>query len=264
MEPILSPEEWLAKQPKDEAKPSILSPEDWLAKQKESEGGKQLPQSDTSSDFVRALGNQLPQIQETYGAAKVLTGKGLGDKEMMQSGMETMKAGQKKQVSKESDEFLKAWEDGIGTVLTDWLPYQVGAGVGSLAETLAMMGIGAGVGAVTGAGAGALPGAIGGAVSKQLVKKGVKEAAENIVQKELQTQLAEGVAKKEAKEIAKAAGKEYVEAETKKLLADMAGEGAKAAAKKGAVAYGGTVGLIGMAGLHGAGEPTGRAIQEEE
>ena len=231
---------------------------------KEEEGAKQLPQSDTSSDFIRALGNQLPQIQETYGAAKVLTGKALDDKEMMQAGLETMKAGQKKQVSKESDELTKAWEAGIGTVLTDWLPYQAGAGVGSLMETLAMMGIGAGVGAVTGAGVGSVPGAIAGGLSKQLVKKGIKEAAEDVIQKELKQQLAEGLTKKEAKEAAKEAGKTFIEAETKKLLADMAGEGAKSAAKKGALAYGSSLGLAGMAGLHGAGEPTSRAIQEEE
>ena len=95
--------------------------------------------------------------------------------------MESMQAGEAKQVVKESDDFVKAWEKGIGTVITDWLPYQVGAGIGNLAETVAFSLAGAGVGAVTGAGVGAVPGAVAGAVSKTLIKQGIKEAAEKIV-----------------------------------------------------------------------------------
>jgi hypothetical protein len=197
-----------------------------------------LSDEDTSSDFMRGIYNYLPQLQETYGAAKALTGitaSKLGAKEtgksLLESGMESMGAGEAKQVARESDSFTKAFEKGIGTVVTDWLPYQMGAGVANLGETLAAMGIGAGVGALTGAGVGALPGAVAGAVSKTLIKNGVKE-------------LAEEVAKKEGKEAAEA----LVQAEAKKVLVGM----------------GKTAGMVGQAGLHGAGEVTGRAIQEAE
>ena len=83
-------------------------------------------------NFTRGVGNILPQLQNVYGGAKVLAGKALGSEEMMQSGMEHMKAGEAKTSVKESDDLYKAWDKGIGTVITDWLPYQVGAGVGSM------------------------------------------------------------------------------------------------------------------------------------
>ena len=137
--------------------------------------------AEEQGDFMRAIKNYLPGIQETYGGAKVLAGNVLDNKEMIQSGVESMKAGQQKQVSKETDEFTKAWEKGIGTVVTDWLPYQIGSGVMSAAEILTSMGIGAGVGAVTGAGVGSIPGALSGALGKTLLKKGIKEQAENIL-----------------------------------------------------------------------------------
>lgn len=193
-------------------------------------------------DFTRGIANILPQLQSTYGSAKVLAGKTLGDKEMMKSGMEYMQAGEAKTQTKESDEFTNAWNKGIGTVLTDWLPYQAGAGVGSLLETLGMMGIGAVGGAGVGVGVGAIPGAAMGLVGKQLVKKGVKEAAEAVL-------------KKEGKEAAEA----FVENEAKKTLAEQIAAGT---AKQGAKSYGTTAGIVGQAGLHGAGETTSRAIQE--
>jgi len=197
-----------------------------------------LPEGDTSSDFMRGIKNYLPQLQELGGAAKALTGVAatkLGAEEtgksLTRSGLETMEAGQAKAVVRESDEFLKAWEKGIGTVVTDWLPYQMGSGVANIAETLAAMGIGAGVGAITGAGVGALPGAIAGGLSKTLVKKGVKEAAEEI-------------AKTKGKDAAEA----YVEKEAKKVL----------------IGAGATTGMVGQAGVHGTGEVGGRAFEEEK
>lgn len=108
-----------------------------------------LPDSDTSSDFVRGIANYLPQLQELGGAAEALTGVAaskLGAKEtgksLTESGLKTMEAGQAKAVVRESDAFLNAWEKGIGTVVTDWLPYQAGAGAANIAETLGFMGIG--------------------------------------------------------------------------------------------------------------------------
>lgn len=223
------------------AKSRILG---YIEKQKapEPSGAKQV--GEDAPDFTRGLGNFIPQLESTYGGAKVLAGKALGDKEMMQSGIGHMKAGEAKTETKESDEFTNAWSKGIGTVLTDWLPYQAGAGVGSLLETLGMMGIGAGVGAVTGAGVGAVPAAAASLVGKQLVKKGIKEAAETIL-------------RKEGKEAAEA----FIENEAKKTLAEQITAGA---ATQGAKAYGSSAGIMAQAGLHGAGETTGRAVQEGE
>jgi hypothetical protein len=131
------------------------------------------PDTEESGNFARGIRNYLPGLQETYGGAKVFAGlaaKKLGAtdtaKSLIEGGIETMDVGQSKQVTRDTDSFTNAWEKGIGSVVTDWLPYQMGAGVANIAETLAMMGIGAGVGAVTGAGVGALPGAVAGAVSK--------------------------------------------------------------------------------------------------
>jgi hypothetical protein len=182
-------------------------------------------------DFMRGLGNLPGQIQETYGGAKTLAGVLLKSKDLIQSGLESMEEGKFRQTSKESDSFTEAWKEGIGTVLTDWLPYQIGSGVGSIAETGAFMLMGAGVGAVTGAGVGALPGALAGAVSKTLVKQGIKDAAEEI-------------AKKSGKE----AAQKYVEAQAKKAI----------------VSAGSTAGMVSQAGMHGTGEVTGRAVEEAQ
>ena len=109
---------------------------------------------------MRGLGNLPGQLQETYGGAKTLIGVLTKSKDLIQSGLESMEEGKFKQTSKQSDSFTEAYKEGIGTVLTDWLPYQIGSGVGSIAETGAFMLAGAAAGAVTGAGVGALPGAL--------------------------------------------------------------------------------------------------------
>ena len=182
-------------------------------------------------DFMRGLGNLPGQFQETFGAAKALAGVLTKSKDLVQSGLESMEEGKFRQTSKQSDSFTEAWKEGIGTVLTDWLPYQIGSGVGSIAETGAFMLAGAATGAVTGAGVGALPGALAGAVSKTLVKQGIKDAAEEI-------------AKKSGKE----AAQKYVEAQAKKAI----------------ISAGTTAGMVSQAGISGAGEVTGRAIEEAQ
>ena len=179
------------------------------------------------SDLARGFTNILPQLKETFGAAQVLAGKTLDNKEMMESGRERMRAAEKDIDSRESDSFTKAWEKGIGTVLTDWLPYQIGAGAGSLAETLLSMG----VGAAAGAGIASIPGAATGAVAKELVKKGVREKAEEIL-----------------KEGGEKAAQEYIEREAKKALRG----------------YGAATGMGAQSAVHGAGEVTSRAVEELE
>jgi uncharacterized membrane protein len=184
-----------------------------------------LPDSDTSSDFVRGITNYLPQLQELGGAAEALTGVAaskLGAKEtgksLTESGLKTMEAGQAKAVVRESDAFLNAWEKGIGTVVTDWLPYQVGAGAANIAETLGFMGVGALAGTLAAPGGGTAAGAATGLISKTLIKKGIKEAAEDLMKNETAKAIAEGASKKEAKEILVKITTTYPEFEPAKIL----------------------------------------------
>jgi hypothetical protein len=218
-----------------EAKNKILA---YLSKQTPAAPEGPIRAAEDAPDFTRGVGNIVPQLQNVASGAKALTGvvaKKMGFNEtgdsLIASGLQGMKKSEAEMVIKDSDEFTEAWEKGIGTVITDWLPYQAGAGVGSLLETLGFMAIGATAGAVGGAGVGALPGAVGGAISKTLIKQGVKEAAEKIV-----------------KEQGKEAAEKFVINE----------------AKKAAVKMGATAGMVGQAGMHGIGEVGGRAIEEAQ
>ena len=231
----------------------------------------QLPDDDETGDFMRGIYNYLPQLQETYGGAKVFTGMGLKKlgatetgQSLIESGKESMDIGESKQMTRESDSLTRAWEKGIGTVVTDWLPYNIGSGVASVAETLAVMGIGAGVGAVAGAGAGAIPGAVGAAVSKTLVKKGIVEAAENIIETEAKKALAAGATKQAAKVAGETAGAKFIESQSKNVLIAASEMAAKAYGKAGAKSYGATAAMAGQAGLYGTGETTSRAVNEAE
>jgi hypothetical protein len=200
----------------------------------EQQGPRVLGPEDTSSDFMRGIRNYLPQLQETFGGAQVLTGR-LAQKvgaeetggDLIKRGVENLQKAESKTVVRKTDEFTEALKEGIIPLITDWLPYQIGSGAANLAETLGTMAIGAGVGAATGAGVGALPGAISGVVAKSLVKKGIIEAAEKLSKDE-----AEKLILKEA--------------------------------KKQLIAMGTTAGMVGQAGLHGAGETTSRAVQEAQ
>ena len=200
----------------------------------EQQGPRVLGPEDTSSDFMRGIRNYLPQLQETFGGAQVLTGR-LAQKvgaeetggDLIKRGVENLQKAESKTVVRKTDEFTEALKEGIIPLITDWLPYQIGSGAANLAETLGTMAVGAGVGAAAGAGVGALPGAISGAVAKSLVKKGILEAAENM---------------------SKEAAEKHILKEAKKEL----------------IAMGTTAGMVGQAGLHGAGETTSRAVQEAQ
>jgi hypothetical protein len=214
-----------------------------------------LSDTDTSSDFVRGLTNYFPQLQELGGAAEALTGVGLHKlgatdtgKSLIEGGLKTMESGKAKQVSKESDDFLKAYGKGIGTVITDWLPYQMGAGVANVAETLGFSALGALAGTAIEPGAGTATGAFAGALSKTMVKSGISKAAE-------------AIAEKEGEDAAKA----FVKAETKKLLEKQLEKGVlETYSKAGAKSIGSTTGMIGQAGLHGMGEVGSRVFDEEK
>ena len=92
-----------------------------------------------SGDFMRGLKSYFPSIQETFGGAETLIGKGLGIESLKQAGISNIQAAEAKQkaLGKESDSLSAAWDKGgLGTVMTDWLPYQMGAGVGNILETV--------------------------------------------------------------------------------------------------------------------------------
>jgi len=189
-----------------------------------------------SSDLVRGFTNYLPQLKETYGGAKVLAGKVAGSQELMKSGLATMEEAKHalRGKSKETDSFTNALDKGIGAVLTDWLPYQVGSGAANLLESLALMGAGAAAGSVV-PGLGTAVGGITGLVGKKLAKEGVEAAAKKI-------------AAEKGEELAK----QYVEEQTKLAVKTVAKEVA------------GTAALGVQAGFHGAGETASRAVEEAE
>ena len=204
-----------------------------------------------SSDFVRGFKSYVPQTQEILGGAQALLGasakktlgQGAVSDYLLTHGAQNLKDSQAEQAktAKSSDSLTDAWKQGIGTVLTDWLPYQAGAGAANILESLAASGIGALAGSAVAPGAGTAVGAFEGLVGKTLVKKGIKEAAEKIL-------------KAEGKDAATA----YIEAQAKKELTT--GELAQLA-KSGAKAYGTTAGLAAQATGHGLGEVGSRAAE---
>jgi len=239
-------------------------------------GPKILPETDTSSDFFRGIGNYPGQTESLLGSIQTVGGlaaqkMGFEDtgKGWIKSGLGKIAEGEHRTTSKASDEFTEAWEKGIGTVLTDWLPYQVGAGAANILESLAFSALGAGVGALTGAGAGAVPGAAAGLVSKTLVKKGIKEAAEEVLRKETAKAIAEGATKESAKDAGKVAAKAFVESEAKRVIPELVGKetfaaGAQEYGKAGAKKLGSYAGTATQAVSHGLGEVGQQAIKAAE
>ena len=193
-----------------------------------------LPDDDPSSDLVRGIMNYGPSMRETTNAAEVgagLIAKNLGAEEtgkgMIQSGIKGMNTAKEQQVTKSTDSFSNAWDKGIGSVLTEYLPYQIGTGVGNIAESLGAAAIGGAMGSAAG-GVGAVPGAITGLLEKSLIKSGVKAMAEKIA-------LEEG----------EAVAEQFVKKEAGKIIGTVAG-------------------MATQAGIHGVGETTSRAADEAQ
>jgi hypothetical protein len=203
----------------------------------------QLPEQNlgsTSSDLVRGFKSYLPQTQETFGGFKTLLGKAVGSEGLVKSGLESIQEAQQKQAitGKESDSLANAWEKGVGTVLTDWLPYQVGIGGANILEALAASGAGSLIGGMAGPG-GAATGALSGFVGKQLVKKGIQKEVEKIAEEKGLEEAEKFISKKTAEYLStKDARKEI-----NKYIGSMAG-------------------IATQAQFHGMGEITSRAVQE--
>ncbi len=193
-----------------------------------------------SSDLVRGFKNYLPQTKEIFGGAEALLGKAVGSEGLLQSGIQNVQEAQQAQqaVSRDTDSFTDAWNKGVGAVLTDWLPYNIGQGAANILETVATAGAGSILGSAIGPG-GTVGGGLSGIVGKQLVKKGIKEATEKIMQEE-----------------GKDAAEAYVAKQTADYLAST--EGRKEVNKY----IGATAGIAAQAGLRGTGETTSRAIGE--
>jgi hypothetical protein len=207
---------------------------------------------------ARGFKSYIPQTKEIIGGGEAILGKALGVEGLKKAGLENIKEAQaaQQEISKDTDSFSVALNEGVGSVITDWLPYQMGAGAANVLESLAAMAVGTGIGAVAGSGVGSAPGAAVGAVTglveKQLIKKGIKEAAEKIAQE---------TAKTEGKEAGKQASKAFIEEQAKKEVAELAASGF---AKQGAKAYGANVGIGAAAATHGLGEVGSRAVEEAQ
>ena len=207
----------------------------------------QLPED--APDFTRGLKQYVNQYQGIYGASKVLAGKVANSDELIKSGVKDMQESEKKVAAtgtKPTDEFTEAWERGIGSVLTDFVPYVAGQGVGMIGEALITAIAGGAAGTLISPGTGTVGGAVSGLLAKNIVKKGLKEAAEEI-------------AKSEGRD----AAKDFVEKEAAKRTQEyLASDVGRAEIKKIFRKSGSKIALYGMAGKFGAGEVTGRAVDE--
>jgi hypothetical protein len=193
------------------------------------------------SDFTRGLGTYWDQIGGIFGGAQVLAGKAIDSDEQVMAGLERMQESEKaigQRGTKASDSFTEAWEQGIGTVLTEFIPFIAGQGVGMVGEALATSIAGGMIGTAVAPGAGTAAGVLTGLVGKSLLKKGILEAAKDMSREE---------------------AKEFIKREAAKELASPAGQ---ALIKKQYRDAGKKIALGGMAAKFGAGEVTGRAVDE--
>lgn len=213
-------------------------------------------------DFVRGFKSYGPQAQELLGGAQAFLGAGaknvLGEGDVSnylftraKQNLEESEKEQKK-TAKKSDSLSDAYDQGIATVVTDWLPYTMGQGAANMLETIGMSVAGAGIGTLMAPGAGTAVGAAEGLVGGTLLKQGIKEGAKAILERELKAGA--------TKEAALTAAKEYTEAQAKKSLTE--GE-LSALMKAGASKIGSRAGTVTQALGHGMGEVGSRAASEQ-
>ena len=197
------------------------------------------------SDFTRGIGTYYDQMGGIFGGAKVLAGKAFGSDDLIKSGLESMEesdAAIGRRGTKQTDSFTEAIDKGVGSFLTEYIPFVAGQGVGMIGEAVLTGLIGSVVGSAAGPG-GTVAGGLGGVVGKNLVKKQIKNKAEQIA-REQGKDAAEAYIQKEAKD------------EFKELMKD------KALRSQVNQTIGRNAALIQMGGKFGAGETTGRAVDE--
>ena len=141
-------------------------------------------------DFVRGFKSYAPQLKETLGGLQTLLSAGtkhvLGENAvsdyLLSHGVKNLQEANEEQqkMAKKSDDLEEAWKQGIGTVLTDWLPYQIGSGTANILEAGATALGGAAIGSLAAPGVGTAAGALEGVVGRALVRQGIKNAAEGL------------------------------------------------------------------------------------
>ena len=197
------------------------------------------------SDFTRGIGTYYDQMGGIFGGAKVLAGKAFGSDDLIKSGLESMEesdAAIGRRGTKQTDSFTEAIDKGVGSFLTEYIPFVAGQGVGMIGEAVLTGLIGSVVGSAGGPG-GTVAGGLGGVVGKNLVKKQIKNKAEQIA-REQGKDAAEAYIQKEAKD------------EFKELMKD------KALRSQVNQTIGRNIALGQMGAKFGAGETTGRAVDE--
>ena len=198
-------------------------------------------QEGEGSDFFRGMGTYKDQFGGIIGGAEVLAGKAADSDEMIMSGVERMRESEEavnRRGVKKTDSFLDAYDEGIGAVLTEFLPYIAGQGIGMIGEALVTATAGAMIGSAAAPGFGTLAGALTGFVGRGLVKEGIIDLANTLTEKERNV---------------------LIRKETAKLIQSPAG---KQAIKDIYVKAGKVTALSGMSAKFGAGEVTGRAVDE--
>jgi len=139
------------------------------------------PVAPQSGALVSGFKSYLPQLQETYGGIKALLGvgaeralgRGTVSEALMRSGAESMAEAEKRMApiaTAERSSFTNALDKGIGSVLTEWLPYQAGSGAANLLESLGVMFAGGLAGTAVAPGAGTAGGIVTGLVAKEMAK----------------------------------------------------------------------------------------------
>ena len=225
----------------DPSKPFNVINQTQQTQQPQQPGQPKVLKDGEGSDFTRGLGTYWDQIGGIFGGAQVLAGKAIDSDEQVMAGLERMQESEKaigQRGTKASDSFTEAWEQGIGTVLTEFIPFIAGQGVGMVGEALATSIAGGMIGTAVAPGAGTAAGVLTGLVGKSLLKKGILEAAKDMSREE---------------------AKEFIKREAAKELASPAGQ---ALIKKQYRDAGKKIALGGMAAKFGAGEVTGRAVDE--
>ena len=198
-------------------------------------------QDGEGSDFFRGIGSYKDQFGGIIGGAEVLAGKAVDSDEMIMSGVERMQESEEavnRRGVKKTDSFLSAYDEGIGAVLTEFVPYIAGQGVGMIGEALVTATAGAMIGSTAAPGFGTIGGLLTGFVGRQLVKEGIIDAANSLTKKERDV---------------------LIRRETARIIQTPAG---KQAIKDIYVKAGKVTALSGMSAKFGAGEVTGRAVDE--
>jgi hypothetical protein len=197
------------------------------------------------SDFTRGIGTYYDQMGGIFGGAKVLAGKAFGSDDLIKSGLESMEesdAAIGRRGTKQTDSFTEAIDKGVGSFLTEYIPFVAGQGVGMIGEAVLTGVIGSVLGSALLPG-GTVAGGLTGLVGKNLVKKEIKNRAEQI-------------AREQGKDVAEAYIQKEAKNEFKELMKD---EALRSQVNK---TIGRNLALGQMGAKFGAGETTGRAVDE--